>query len=336
MSVPKSYKAYVAQKDEEGKTTCSLTTRSIETLSQGEVTIKVAYSSLNYKDALSASGNVGVTKHYPHVPGIDAAGEVVASDSSLFSPGDKVLVTGYDLGSNSDGGFAELVRTPASWVVPLPPSITLKESMIFGTAGFTAALCVESLLRNGAAPNKGEVLVTGATGGVGSIAVALLAKEGFSVTASTGKQEVHSMLKNLGATTIINRDTLIVDNDAPLLKSRFQGAIDTVGGKTLETVLRSIALQGSVSACGLVGGNELHLTVFPFILRGVNLQGIDSMHWPMGPRREIWRKLSQEWKLPILESFTTTIGLEQLDEYIQLILGGQIQGRIIVKVNSQS
>ncbi len=332
MELQSSYKAYVSEKDEMGNCTNSLVTRSTDQLPKGDVTIRVVYSSLNYKDALSATGKPGITKKYPHVPGIDAAGIVIASSSKAFMINDKVLVTGYDLGTNSDGGFAELIRVPEDWVVPLPESLSLKESMTYGTAGFTAALCIQALQHNGVSPNGGDVIVTGASGGVGSIAVAILAQEGYSVIASTGKKEAYSFLKKIGAEIIIDRKELEENSDFPLLNSRFQGAVDTVGGKTLETVIRSIKLQGSVAACGLVGGKDLNLTVFPFILRGVNLQGIDSMHWPMKPRREVWEKLAGPWKLPSLESLSETITLKELDKYIDAILKGRVQGRTIISM----
>lgn len=332
MAIPEKYNAYLAKRDDKGTISAALVSRSIDSLPEGEVTIQVVYSSLNYKDALSATGRPGVTKNYPHVPGIDAAGVVVESDSLQFNVHDKVLVTGYDLGSNTDGGFAEFIRAPAAWIVPLPETLSLKESMIFGTAGFTAALCVQALQRNGVAPENGDVLVTGATGGVGSIAVALLAKEGYSVIASTGKKDADDFLKQLGAVEIIDRDELDQELDPPLLRGRYQGAVDTVGGRTLSTVIKSIKLQGSVACCGLVGGRELNLTVFPFILRGVNLQGVDSMHWLMKPRLEVWKKLAGPWKLPVLESITKTIGMDQLDEHVAAILKGQVRGRTVLAI----
>jgi putative YhdH/YhfP family quinone oxidoreductase len=298
------------------------------------VVIKVAYSSLNFKDALSATGAPGVTKHYPHVPGIDAAGTVAASHSDKFHVNDNVLVTGYDLGSNRDGGYAEFIRVPSDWVVPLPQSLSLKESMILGTAGFTAALCVQALKRSGVKPHQGDIVVTGATGGVGSIAVALLTKEGYRVAASTGKTDADAddFLKNLGAVKIIYRSELNDQSGRPLLESRFAGAVDTVGGNTLTTALKSIKLHGSVAACGVVAGPKLDLTVFPFILRGVSLLGVDSAQCPMEQRLETWRKLASEWKLDILTSISQTISLEQLDQYVPAILNGKIRGRIVVSL----
>ncbi len=240
MAEPSTFRAYLVQKDQAGHATSSIVSRAFEELPPGNVLIRVSYSSLNFKDALSATGSPGVTKNYPHVPGIDAAGRVEKSESESCRPGDQVLVTGYDLGTNSDGGFAEYIRVPSEWVVPLPENLTLKESMIFGTAGFTAALSLRALLRNGLHPDQGEVVVTGATGGVGSIAVALLAKIGFTVVASTGKKEAHEYLKQLGASSINDRTELEDRSERPMLKSKWAGAIDTVGGNVLTTIIRTI------------------------------------------------------------------------------------------------
>jgi acrylyl-CoA reductase (NADPH) len=332
MNLPESYKAYLVSKDSENRVSASIVDRPCEALPQGEVVIKVAHSSLNYKDALSATGNPGVTRNFPHVPGIDAAGIVVASESDQFKVNDQVLVTGYDLGSNTDGGYAEYIRVPADWVVPLPDSLTLKESMIYGTAGFTAAICVAQLQKNGVSPGQGEVVVSGASGGVGCLAVAILAKEGYQVVASTGKIDAHDFLKELGAARIIGREDLNDQSGRPMLKSVWTGAVDTVGGNTLATIVKSTMVQGSVAACGVVAGPKLDLTVFPFILRGVNLLGADSALWPMKPRRELWHKLATDWKIDKLQSISGTIGLEDLDEYVAKILKGQILGRTVVGI----
>ncbi|UCE06064.1 MAG: YhdH/YhfP family quinone oxidoreductase [bacterium] len=334
MPLPTSYKAYLVTKDEENRASASVVDRSFNELPQGEVVIKVVYSSLNYKDALSATGNPGVTKNYPHVPGIDAAGIVMASEYDRFEVNDKVLVTGYDLGSNTDGGYAEYIRVPAEWVVPLHENLTLKESMIYGTAGFTAAICVAQLQKNGVRPDQGEIVVSGASGGVGCIAVAILAKEGYQVVASTGKTNAHDFLKELGAARIISREELNDQSGRPMLKSIWAGAVDTVGGNTLTTIVKSTMVQGSVVACGVVAGPKLDLTVFPFILRGVNLLGADSALWPMSSRQQLWHKLATNWKVDKLESICHTIGLEQLDEYVAKILKGQIRGRIVVAIGS--
>jgi putative YhdH/YhfP family quinone oxidoreductase len=300
-------------------------------LPQGDVLIKVAYSSLNYKDGLSAVGNPGVTRKFPHIPGIDAAGVVAESTSPKFKPGDEVIVTGYDLGMNTDGGFAQYCRVPVGWVVPLPKGLSLKESMIFGTAGFTAGLCVHQLIHNGLSPDKGPVLVTGATGGVGSIAVAILAKLGFHVTASTGKSEQHEFLKQIGAKEIISREDAQVETSKPLLKEQWAGVVEAVGGKTMEHVIRTTKYMGSIASCGLVGGPDFVTNVFPFILRGVNLLGVDSVQCPMNLRLAIWEKLSSQWKPDNLEILVSTITLDGLDAAIKQILQGKIKGRTLVE-----
>jgi len=333
MEIKQPFKAYLISKDEQGKALSAIVERSVEDLPPGEVIIEVAYSSLNYKDALSATGAYGVTKNYPHVPGIDAAGVIVESQTKEFQPGDQVLVTGYDLGSNTDGGYQQYIRVPADWVVPLPENMTLKESMVIGTAGFTAAISVQSLLENGLHPEMGEVVVTGATGGVGSIAVALLAKRGFQVVAGTGKTEAAEFLKKIGAARIINREELDDQSGKPLLKARWAGGVDTAGGNILATLLKSCRLQGCIAACGLVAGSKLDLTVYPFILRGVRLIGIDSAQWPRKKRLAAWKKLANEWKIEQLDDFATVIKIDQLDEYIAKILKGQITGRVVVEVN---
>ncbi len=332
MNLPDTYKAYLATKDDENRANTSIVERGFNELPQGEVVIKVAYSSLNYKDALSATGNPGVTKIYPHVPGIDAAGVVVTSKSDQFKVNDKVLVTGYDLGANTDGGYAEYIRVPADWIVPLPEKLTLKESMIYGTAGFTAAICVAQLQRNGVRPEQGEVVVSGASGGVGCIAVTILAKEGYRVVASTGKADAHDFLKVLGATRVVGREEVNDQSGRPMLKSIWAGAVDTVGGNTLSTIVKSTKVQGSVAACGVVAGPKLDLTVFPFILRGVNLLGADSALWQMEPRRKLWRRLATDWKIDNLELISQTIRLEELDGYVAKILKGQIRGRTVVEI----
>jgi len=334
MNLPASYRAYLVTKDENQRAIATIVKRPFNELPPGDVVIKVAYSSLNYKDALSATGNPGVTKNYPHVPGIDAAGVVATSQSAQFKVGDQVLVTGYELGSNTDGGFAEYIRVPAEWVVPLPANLTLKESMIYGTAGFTAAICVAQLQRNGVRPGQGEVVVSGASGGVGCMALAILAKQGYQVVASTGKAQAHDLLKQLGAARIIGREELNDQSGRPLLKAIWAGAVDTVGGNILSTIIRSTKVQGSVAACGNVADYKLDITVFPFILRGVNLLGADSALWPKGPRWELWNKLATEWKVDSLKAISHTIGLEDLDQYVAKILKGQIRGRTIVAINA--
>jgi alcohol dehydrogenase len=307
-------------------------TREIDDLPAGEVLIRVQYSSLNYKDALSASGHKGVTRKYPHTPGIDAVGIVETSASADFSPGDEVIVTSYDLGMNTDGGFGEYIRVPAAWVLKRPSSLSAQEAMILGTAGFTAALCVSKLAS--ISPEQGDILVTGATGGVGSLAVALLATLGYRVVAMSGKAESHDWLRQLGAADIIGRDGLLDNPKAPLLKSRWAGAVDTVGGDILATTLKMTQQYGIVSCCGLVAGADLPITVYPFILRGVSLMGVDSALTPMAERVEIWRLLSNDWQLSKLSDLLIETDLAGLNDiYIDKILKGGIQGRVVVKIS---
>jgi len=304
---------------------------SPDTLPDGSLTVQVAYSSLNYKDALSATGNPGVTKSYPHTPGIDAAGTVTASSDRRFNVGDEVIVTSYDLGMNTPGGFGELVRVPADWAVPLPAGLTLREAMALGTAGFTAGLCLDALLNHGLTPQSGPVVVTGASGGVGSVAVALLAHLGFETLASTGTEAAHGWLGDLGASEIVPREELSESSSKPLLRSRFAGAVDTVGGEVLSNVVKSLTYRGAAAACGLVAGPELSLSVFPFILRGVSLLGIDSAACPMDVRRRVWEKLAGAWKVD-LDKVTREVTLDELSSVIDEILAGQTQGRVLVKV----
>lgn len=329
----KTFTAYLVRKEGEGFKG-SVERLSLSHLGQGDVLIRVVYSSLNYKDALSAKGNPGVTRKFPHIPGIDAAGVVEESNVSGFSSGDEVVVTGYDLGMDTDGGFAGYVRVPADWVVPLPRGLTLKESMVLGTAGFTAALSVHHLICGGVTPGRGPVLVTGATGGVGTIAVSILSKLGYSVTASSGKEDQYDFLKSIGARDVIPREGLQTDSSKAFLKPEWVGAVDTVGGKTLEYILKSTRYMGSVASCGLVGGSSFCTTVFPFIIRGITLYGVDSVECPMDLRLEIWNKLSGEWKPDTLELLANEINLDGLGEAIEDILKGKIRGRTLVTPES--
>jgi putative YhdH/YhfP family quinone oxidoreductase len=306
--------------------------RSINDLPDGDVLIRVHYSSLNYKDALSAIGNRGVTRNYPHTPGIDAAGIVEQSRSDSIHVGEEVIVTSYDLGMNTSGGFGQYIRVPAQWIVRLPPKLSLRQSMIFGTAGFTAGMSVFRLRENGIMPDNGDILVTGATGGVGSMAVAILANLGYSVAAVSGKQNEKAFLTELGAKEIISREEASDTSGRPLLKPRWAGVIDTVGGQILEAAIKSAKNDAVVTCCGLVASPNLSLTVFPFILRGISLIGIDSQNYPAEPRQVIWQKLASEWRPANLESMAKEISLESLSENIDLILQGRQKGRIIVSL----
>jgi len=327
-----TFDCFLVEKDAQGQVRRGPARRTLDELPAGDVLIAVEYSSLNYKDALSASGHPGVTRNYPHIPGVDAAGTIVESTAAEFRAGDDVLVTGYDLGQDTWGGFAQYVRVPAGWVVPRPKRLTARQAMIFGTAGFTAAQCVDALLSRGLVPETGEVLVTGATGGVGSVAVAILSKLGFRVAAVTGKTTAGPYLERLGAASILGREAVHDDSGKPLLSARWAAAVDTVGGTTLATVVRSLAPRGTVACCGLVGGTELPLSVFPFILRGVALVGIDSATCPQEIRRRLWLRLAAEWKPDQLEDIATAeTDLAGLDEHIERILAGQVTGRVLVR-----
>lgn len=325
------YKAMLITEDETGKIKRSIVKKGKKDLPLYDVEIKVQYSSLNYKDALSASGNKGVTKKYPHTPGIDAAGIVISSNDIRFKYGDKVIVTGYDLGMNTFGGFSEYIRVPGDWIVMLPENLSLKESMIYGTAGFTAALSVMKLIKQGISPSEGEVLVTGSTGGVGSVATAILNKLGYDVIALTGRPQYKEALIKLGAKDIILRNEFNDTSGRPLLKNRWAGVIDTVGGATLETALKTVKYGGCVTCCGNVAAPELSTSVYPFILRGVSLLGIDSVQCPMETRIEIWNKLSYEWKIEKLN--VEEISLRELNDKIDQMLLGKSAGRTIVRLN---
>ena len=325
-----SFKAMVVSRNEDGKFTREITTRELDSLPEGEVLLNVKYSSLNYKDALSAIGNSGVTRNYPHTPGVDAAGTVEHSESTEFEPGDEVIVHGYDLGMDTSGGFGQYVRVPSEWVVNLPSGLDLKESMMYGTAGFTAAQSVLRIVEGGINPEDGRILVTGATGGVGSMAVAVLAKAGYCVTASTGKTGQERFLADLGAEEVIGREDLTDPAGKLLLKGQWAGVIDTVGGEMLATAIKSTRQRGVVTTCGNVASHELNINVYPFILRGVTLAGIDSASCPMKRRRLLWQKMSGEWKLDIFDRMCRTVRLEDLDPEIDLILKGGQVGRVVV------
>ena len=326
------FKALVVSETAEKQYVRTITQRNIEDLPAGEVLIKVHYSTLNYKDALSSIGNKGVTRNYPHTPGIDASGVVVESTDANFSVGQEVLVTSYDLGMNTSGALAEYIRVPAKWVIALPAGLSLAEAMILGTAGFTAGLCIDALLKYGVSPEKGKVIVTGSTGGVGILSVAILAKLGFEVVAVTGKPEAAELLQRLGATEIVSRESLNDTSGRPMLKSIYAGAVDTVGGNILATILKSLHYGGAVAACGLVASPDLPTLVFPFILRGNALLGIDSAECPMSKRLEIWQHLASDWKLDNLNLISHEIGLEEVPAKLDLMLQGKALGKSLVKI----
>lgn len=304
-------------------------------LPEGDVLISVAYSSLNYKDGLAVTGKGKVIRRYPIAPGIDLAGVVMESTSQDFKTGDKIILTGWGMGEHQWGGYAQMARARAEWLVPLPDGLTLRQAMGIGTAGLTAMLCVMALEAHGLTPqNEQEVVVTGASGGVGSLAVAILAKLGYNVVASTGRAEMHAYLRQLGARSIIDRAILATPSGRPLESTRWAGAVDTVGGETLASIIRALAYRASVAACGLVGDSNLPTTLFPFILRGVNLLGIDSGMCPMAQRQEAWSRLVRDLPLGLLELSMQEASLADVPKLSEAILQGQIRGRIVIDVNS--
>ncbi len=307
--------------------------RKISDLPEGDTIVKVQYSSLNYKDALSSAGNKGVTRNYPHTPGIDAAGIIAESSSPKFSEGEEVILTGYDLGMNTDGGFGEFIRVPSDWIVKKPRGLDLKESMIYGTAGFTAALSVYKLIES-VDKEAGEILVTGGTGGVANIASKILVKLGYDVVVATGKVESQrEELLSLGVKSVVSREEIQDPKGKAMLKSRWAGVIDTVGGNTLGDVIKSIQYNGAVTTCGNVGGDKFQSSVYPFILRGITLYGIDSVQCPMDLRLKIWEKLAGPWKADNLQAMVQVVSLEEIEEKIDEMLEGKKVGRVILKHN---
>ena len=306
-------------------------------LPPGEVTIRVQYSSVNYKDGLAVRADGRVARRYPLVPGIDLAGTVEASADARFAPGQAVLVHGYDLGVSHHGGYAELARVPADWVVPLPDGMSLRQAMALGTAGFTADLSVDRLEHMGLRPGTGPVLVTGATGGVGSTAIAMLAKRGYEVAASTGSAEAHVYLRELGAQHILDRAETSAASDRPLETMRWAGAVDAVGGSTLAYLLRTMKFGASIALSGNTGGATLQTTVFPFILRGANVLGIDSVNLPLTQRLEIWKRLATDLRPPHLdESISREVRLEDTPAVLADIYRGATRGRVVVRVSGES
>ncbi len=332
MTLPDVFKALVVSETEDKQYVRSIEERSIDDLPEGDVVVQVQYSSLNYKDVLSATGNKGVTRKFPHTPGIDAAGIVAASSSEDFKPGDRVIVTSYDLGMNTAGGFGQYVRVPSGWVVPQPEGLTAKEAMAYGTAGFTAALSVWHVIENGITPDDGDILVSGATGGVGSIAVSILSKLGYAVTAVNGVVDETDYLKEIGARRIISIDEASDTSGKPLLKSVWAAAIDTLGGPILATTIKSTKYGATVTCCGNVASADLPLNVYPFILRGVKLIGIDSQNCPMPLRKKIWHKIASEWRIEWLNTLTTEAPFDDLDNRIELMLQGKHIGRTVINM----
>lgn len=328
-----TFKALMVEQPGKKIFTRTIVERHIDDLPAGELLVRVHYSSLNFKDALSATGNPGVTRNYPHTPGIDAAGEVISCSDGSFSPGDQVIVTSYDLGMETDGGFGQVIRVPSQWALKLPSGLSLRESMMLGTAGLTAALSVYELEQGGVKPGDGPILVTGATGGVGSLAVAILAKAGYQVTAATGKMMEEGYLKSIGAADVIERSEVTQGSERPMMKPIWAGVVDCVGGETLTAAIKSTKPSGIVTCCGLVGSSDLPLNVFPFILRGVRLIGIDSSECRMTHRTEVWHNLATKWKITGLESMVEEVGLDGLEEKIQSMLKGGLKRRILVRLS---
>jgi acrylyl-CoA reductase (NADPH) len=329
--IKKTFKALWVQEDNKGIFSRSVEEKTLDVLPDNEVLIAVKYSALNYKDALSAIGHKGVTKQYPHIPGIDAAGIVIEDKSGKFQKGEEVIVTSYDLGMNTFGGFSEYIRVPSAWVVSKPAGFDLKDSMILGTAGFTAALALLKMEQAGQNPEMGPVLVTGASGGVGSMAISILNKAGYKTVASTGKLEKAAYLKELGANEVIDRAEVYDTTSKPFLKTKWAGAIDTVGGVTLSTILKSCGLNANVATCGLVESANFSSTVYPFIIKGNNLLGIESATCAMETRVKIWDNLSSVWRVQFPKSGVRIIELSELNKSIDDILQGQLTGRVVVK-----
>lgn len=332
MSNHTTFKALVVEEDANGNFNKSIQERSVADLPKNDLLIEVHYSSLNYKDAMSASGNKMITKNYPHTPGIDAAGIVVSDQSGTFEKGQQVLVFGYDLGMDTAGGLGQMIAIPADWAIQCPESLTLKEAMTYGTGGLTAALCIQKLEKMGATPADGPVAVTGATGGVGSISIAILKHLGYDVIAFSGKTEEADHLKNLGASEVRHRDSINEVGSRPIGRELWANAIDTLGGDYLANVLKQTKASGAVSACGLASSPEFAMTVLPFITRGISLLGIDSVFIPLADKEAIWQRVATDMKLPDLESYGEEITLEQTPEYLDRFTAGTVVGRYVVNV----
>jgi len=327
------FKAYRIFETSKGKFERKIIERNIDELPEGDVLIQVHYAGLNYKDGLSSSGHKGITKEFPHTPGLDASGIVIESKTSKFKKGDKVIVTGYDLGMNTDGGFGEYIRVPQGWVVPLPAGFSLQEVMVLGTAGFTAALALHKMEMAGQKPEMGELIVTGASGGVGSMAVSIFSKAGYDVVASSGKTAEYDYLKMLGAVRCEGREYCNDSKKRPISRSKWAGGLDTVGANTLSTLMAACGKNGSIAVCGLVQSPKLESTVYPFLLNGINLIGVESAETNMETRLILWDKLSTIWKPENLDKIAHNTDLEGLDEQVLKIIDGKTKGRVVVKHN---
>jgi acrylyl-CoA reductase (NADPH) len=334
MSELNTFKAVLVEEAANKQFTVNVVNRSVSDLPDNDLLVNVHYSSLNFKDALSASGNKRVSAHFPHTPGIDAAGVVVSDKSGTFSPGDEVVMFGYDLGMNTPGGLGQMISIPANWAVKRPDNLSLKEAMSYGTGGLTAALCVQKLEKMGARPEDGPVAVTGSTGGVGSISIAILKKLGYSVVAFSGKPEQTEHLKSIGADEVLHRDVLNEVADLPIGKERWAHGIDTLGGDYLSNLLKQIKSGGGVSACGMASAISFSSSVYPFIIRGVSLLGVDSVYIPLSDKQHIWQRVASDMKLPNLEDLCEEISLEQAPEYLKRFFEAKVVGRYLVNLKS--
>lgn len=335
-----TFKAYLLREGDDRKVTGAFEDVPVSELPApspdgADVTVRVAYTTVNYKDGMVMNGIGRLVRAYPHVPGVDFSGVVEASDNPGFAPGDRVVLTGWRVGETHWGGYGELARVKGDWLVRLPDGLSLSRAMALGTAGFTAGLAVDTLENAGMDPSKGDVLVTGAAGGVGSVAVALLAARGYSVAAATGRTETHDYLKGLGAATLIDRADLAEQPGRPLNRERFQAAIDNVGGSTLANLLTQLAYGGSVAAVGLAGGNEVTTTVLPFLLRGVNLLGIDSVMCPAERRAKVWAMIAATLAMEKLDAISHSHGFDELPALGKAILKGEVRGRAVVTVGGE-
>jgi acrylyl-CoA reductase (NADPH) len=328
-----SFSCYLVGKSGKDQIEAGVQRRPMRDLPAGEVLVRVEWSSLNYKDVLASQGHPGVVRRFPHVPGIDAAGVVEASERSEFKIGQPVLVTSYELGAGEWGGWSEYIRVPAQWVIPLPAEMTTRQAMIHGTAGLTAAMSLQALQTNHISPQSGPIVVSGATGGVGSLAVELLSRQGYQVSAVTGKRSAESWLRERGATEVLAREAILDDSKKPLLTAQWGGGIDTVGGLLLASILRASKPRACMAACGMVGGVELPLSIYPFILRGAILCGIDSAQAPREQRLELWQRLATEWRLPAAEKDVQETTLPDLPRHLDAMRRGESQGRVIIRLS---
>ena len=325
-----TFKGLWTSENVDGTYVTAISNIPMDVLNPEQVLVQVFYSSLNYKDALSSNGHRGITRNFPHIPGIDAAGIVINDPTGRFKPGTKVIITGFDLGMNSHGGLSEFVSVPSTWIIKLPSGLTLEKSMQIGTAGLTAGMAMLALQQNGIRPINGPIVVSGATGGVGMCSILLLKQLGYEVIAITGKKELYGFLRSIGVDEIIDREEFLQETSKALYSMRFAAAIDTVGGDTLIKILKSLKAGGSVAACGMASSVELNLQIYPFILRGARLLGIYSADSPLKFKQKVWNKFSKEWDFPI-DKIVKTITLEQAPQIMQDMLAGKTSGRYLVK-----